>query len=323
MPELPSVTVYVEHLQRLINGDVLEKVLVASPFVLRSYAPPLEAVHGKRVRDVRRLGKRVVIELDDELFLIIHLMVAGRFRWSDREPGSPPVGPPRKVGLAAFQFSRGTLVLTEQGSKRRASLHVVAGSTAVQEFDRGGLEVATASAEEFREAVQRENHTLKRTLSDPRFLSGIGNAYSDEILLRARLSPLQHSQKLSAEQVATLRTATVETLAAWVARLRAESGSSFPKKVTAFHPAMAAHGKFGEPCPQCGTPIQRIRYADNESNYCPSCQTGGKLLADRSLSRLLKGDWPRSVDELDELRRPRADGGEGNGPAGSATADAN
>ena len=305
MPELPSVTVYVEHLVRRIVGDTLERVVVASPFVFRTYDPPIDAAHGRRVVGVGRLGKRIVVALDDGLHLIIHLMVTGRFRWQDREPGAAAVGPPRKVGLAAFQFTRGTLVLTEQGSKRRASIHLVRGADAVAELDRGGLEVASATAEEFREAIQRENHTLKRTLSDPRFLSGIGNAYSDEILLRARLSPLQHSQKLSSEQVERLRMVTLETLQEWVQRLREESGDQFPKKVTAFHPKMAAHGKYGEPCPQCGTPIQRIRYADNESNYCPSCQTGGKLLADRSLSRLLKGDWPRSVDELEEMRQPR------------------
>ena len=300
MPELPSVTIYVEHLRRLTVGHALEKVLVASPFVVRTFDPPIDAVHGKRVAAVDRLGKRIVFSLDDELFIVIHLMIAGRFRWHDEAAQVP-----RKYGLAGFRFDSGTLILTEAGSKRRASIHVVRGGEALADFDRGGLEILGAAPEEFAEALHRENHTVKRALTDPRLFSGVGNAFSDEILLRARLSPLKLTDRMDGEETERLRVAAVAVLEEWVQRLREEAGTVFPKKVTAFHKHMAVHGKFGEPCPVCGSKVQRIRYADNESNYCPQCQTGGKLLADRSLSRLLKNDWPRTVDELEDLRRPR------------------
>ena len=302
MPELPSVTVYVEHLQRLTVGRTLQAVQIANPFVLRSYDPPVEAAPGREVRAVRRLGKRIVFALSDDLFLVIHLMIAGRLRWQE---GSGPAAIPRKVGLAAFRFDAGTLILTEAGSKRRASLYLAAGAAGLAEHDRGGLEILQADAEAFRAALQRENHTLKRALTDPRLFSGVGNAFSDEMLHRARLSPLQLSQRLSEPEGEALHAAAVAVLTEWVERLRQESHDHFPKKVSAFHPAMAVHGKFGQPCPVCGTAVQRIVYAANESNYCPQCQTGGRLLADRSLSRLLKADWPRSVAELEELRKPR------------------
>ncbi len=302
MPELPSVTVYVEHLRRRTVGRTLQRVRIASPFVLRSHDPPIKAADGKQVHAVDRLGKRIVFTLSDELFLVLHLMIAGRLRWHD---GSAAAKIPRKVGLAGFQFDTGTLILTEAGSKRRASLHLVAGAAALAEHDRGGLEIQDADAVAFREALLRENHTLKRALADPRLFSGVGNAFSDEILHRAGLSPLQLTQRMTEPQIDKLRHACVDVLGEWVELLRAESGEAFPKKVTAFHPRMAVHGKYGQPCPVCATPVQRIVYANNESNYCPRCQTGGKLLADRSLSRLLKSDWPRSVEELEELRRPR------------------
>ena len=302
MPELPSVTVYVEHLRRRTVGRTLQRVRIASPFVLRSHDPPINAADGKQVHAVDRLGKRIVFTLSDELFLVLHLMIAGRLRWHD-EGAAAKI--PRKVGLAGFQFDSGTLILTEAGSKRRASLHLVAGAAGLAEHDRGGLEILEADAAAFGEALLRENHTLKRALADPRLFSGVGNAFSDEILHRAGLSPLQLTQRLKEPQIDKLRHACVDVLGEWVELLRAESGEAFPKKVTAFHPRMAVHGKYGQPCPVCATPVQRIVYADNESNYCPRCQTGGKLLADRSLSRLLKSDWPRSVEELEELRRPR------------------
>ena len=302
MPELPSVTVYVEHLRRRTVGRSLQRVRIASPFVLRSHDPPINAADGKQVHAVDRLGKRIVFTLSDELFLVLHLMIAGRLRWHDE---GAPAKIPRKVGLAGFQFDSGTLVLTEAGSKRRASLHLVAGAAALAEHDRGGLEILEADAAAFGEALLRENHTLKRALADPRLFSGVGNAFSDEILHRAGLSPLQLTQRMTEPQIGKLRHACVDVLGEWVELLRVESGEAFPKKVTAFHPRMAVHGKYGQPCPVCATPVQRIVYANNESNYCPRCQTGGKLLADRSLSRLLKSDWPRSVEELEELRKPR------------------
>ena len=302
MPELPSVTVYVEHLRRRTVGHTLRRMQIASPFVLRSYEPPIDAAHGRQVRAVDRLGKRIVFTLSADLFLVIHLMIAGRLRW---QSGTEPAKIPRKLGLAGFQFDTGTLILTEAGSKRRASLHLVAGAGGLAEHDRGGVEILEADAAAFREALLRENHTLKRALADPRLFSGVGNAFSDEILHRAGLSPLQLTQRMDAAQIETLRDACVAVLTEWVERLRAESGEQFPKKVTAFHPHMAVHGKFEQPCPVCATPVQHIVYADNESNYCPQCQTGGKLLADRSLSRLLKADWPRSVAELEDLRKPR------------------
>ena len=302
MPELPSVTVYVEHLRRRTVGHTLLRVRIVSPFVLRSYEPSIDAAAGKQVHAVERLGKRIVFTLSDDLFLVIHLMIAGRLRWQD---GTELAKIPRKVGLAGFQFDTGTLILTEAGSKRRASLHLVAGAEGMAEHERGGLEILEADAAAFREALLRENHTLKRALADPRLFSGVGNAFSDEILHRAGLSPLQLTQRMTKQQVDALRHACVAVLTEWVELLRAESGAAFPKKVTAFHPRMAVHGKYGQPCPVCATPVQRIVYAENESNYCPRCQTGGKLLADRSLSRLLKSEWPRSVEELEKLRKPR------------------
>ena len=293
MPELPDITVYIEALEARIVGQPLERIRIAKPFLLRSVDPPISAAHGKKVVGVRRMGKRIVLELEDELFLIIHLMIAGRLRW---QPSGTKV--PGKLGLAAFDFPNGTLILTEAGSKRRASLWLVRGESSLEQFARGGLEVLDASLAEFKERLTGENHTLKRSLTDPRLFSGIGNAYSDEILHRARLSPVKHTKRLTDDEIATLFEATKEILVEWTQRLRDEAGADFPSKVTAFRDEMAVHGKFGKPCPVCGTPVQRIRYADNETNYCPRCQTDGKLLADRALSRLLKGDWPKSIDEL-------------------------
>lgn len=295
MPELPDITVYVEKLLDLVRGAPLERVRVASAFVVRSHDPPLEAAVGRRVRDVRRLGKRIVFELEGELYLVVHLMIAGRLRW--REPDAPL---PKKIGLLAFDFPSGTLLFTEASTKKRASLFVVNGAAGLTEFDRGGVEPLDASLEQFARALQRENHTLKRALTDPRLVSGIGNAYSDEILFRARLSPVQRTHNLNQEQIAALYVACRTTLVEWVERLRFESADAFPEKVTAFRKEMAVHGRYGSPCRVCGTRVQRIRFADNESNYCPRCQTGGKLPADRALSRLLKGDWPKSIDELEE-----------------------
>ena len=311
MPELPSVTVYVEHLRRRTVDRTLQKVRIANPFVLRSVDPPIGAAHGRRVQAVDRLGKRIVFSLSGDLYLVIHLMVAGRLRWHDDNADHAAAKIPRKVGLAGFQFDSGTLVLTEAGSKRRASVHLAAGAGGLAEHERGGLEVLEADAAAFREALLRENHTLKRALADPRLFSGIGNAFSDEILHRAGLSPLQLTTRMDEQQVDTLHGACVAVLTEWVQSgsicCAPRAGTNFPKKVTAFHPKMAVHGKYGQPCPACGTPVQRIVYAANESNYCPRCQTGGKLLADRALSRLLKSDWPRSVDELDDLRKPRGE----------------
>jgi formamidopyrimidine-DNA glycosylase len=274
-------------------GEILSAVRVRGPFLLRTFEPPVEAVHGKAVRSVRRLGKRIVIGLDDELWLIFHLMIAGRLHW--RPPGVKLAG---KNALAALDFGHGSLVLTEAGSKHRAGLWVLQGQDAWKAHDPGGLEVESASLDEFRNVLTRGNHTLKRALSDPHAFSGIGNAYSDEILHRARLSPLLLTKRLGAEEVARLYEATREVLCEWTDRLRHEAGDGFPERVTAFRPEMAVHGRFGGPCPVCAVPVQRIRYADRETNYCPGCQTGGKLLADRSLSRLLKDDWPRHIDEL-------------------------
>jgi formamidopyrimidine-DNA glycosylase len=297
VPELPDITVYVEALNRRVAGARLEDVRLKSPFLLRSVAPPISAVKGKRVLDVRRLGKRIVFALEDELFLILHLMVAGRLKW--RDAGKKPSG---KIDLAAFDFATGTLMLTEAGTKKRASLHVAAGADKLADFDRGGLEVLSATPNEFAERLTSESHTVKRALTDPRLFSGIGNAYSDEILHRARLSPVRLTRRLIHEEIETLFDATRATLIEWTDRLRTETGDGFPEKVTAFRDAMAVHGRYGQPCPVCGTPVQRIRYADNETNYCPTCQTDGKLLADRGLSRLLKEDWPRSMEELEEIR---------------------
>ena len=293
MPELPDITVYIEALEARVVGQQLERIRIAKPFLLRSVDPPISAAYGKKVVGVRRMGKRIVLELEDDLFLVVHLMIAGRLRW---QPSGTKV--PGKLGLAAFDFPNGTLILTEAGSKRRASLWLVRGEAALEQFARGGLEVLDATLAEFKERLTAENHTLKRSLTDPRLFSGIGNAYSDEILHRAKLSPVKHTKRLTDEEIATLFEATKEILVEWTQRLRDEAGGDFPSKVTAFRDEMAVHGKFGQPCPVCGTPVQRIRYADNETNYCPRCQTDGKLLADRALSRLLKGDWPKSIDEL-------------------------
>ncbi len=293
MPELPDITVYIEALGSRVVGQTLDRIRIPKPFLLRSVDPPISAAQGKRVIGVRRMGKRIVLELEDDLFLVIHLMIAGRLRWV---PAGGKV--PGKIGLAAFDFPNGTLILTEAGSKRRASLWLVRGEESLEQFARGGLEVLEARIEEFTERLMRENHTLKRSLTDPRLFSGIGNAYSDEILHRAKISPIKHTRRLSEDEIQRLFDATRTTLIEWTDRLRAESKGDFPAKVTAFRDEMAVHGKYGKPCPACGTPVQRIRYADNETNYCARCQTDGKLLADRALSRLLKEDWPRSIDEL-------------------------
>ena len=302
MPELPDITVYLDALDRRVTGERLIDVRLKSPFLLRSVSPPIDAVKGKRVVGVRRLGKRIVFALEDDLFLVLHLMIAGRLKW--REAGKKPVS---KIDLAAFDFSSGTLLLTEAGSKRRASLHVVSGRDGLEAFDRGGLEVLDATLPQFSERLTSESHTVKRALTDPRLFSGIGNAYSDEILHRARMSPVKLTRRLSPEEIRTLYDATRATLVEWTERLRAESGEGFPEKVTAFRDEMAVHGRYGQPCPVCGTAVQRIRYADNETNYCPTCQTDGRLLADRALSRLLKEDWPRSIEELEEIRTARID----------------
>ena len=293
MPELPDVTVYVEALRERILGQPLTKLRLASPFVLRTFEPPASELAGKRVQDVRRMGKRIVIGFDGDLFVIIHLMIAGRFKWL------PPNGKiPGKLGLAAFDFPNGTLLMTEAGSKKRASIHIVKGEDAVRAHDPGGLEVLTAGEEEFAGVLTRERHTLKRSLTDPHNFSGIGNAYSDEILHRARLSPVQMTTNLGADEIARLFEATKAVLNEWTQRLRDDAKNKFPEHVTAFREGMAVHGRFNKPCPDCGSPVQRIVYADNETNYCARCQTGGRLLADRSLSRLLNVDWPKSIDEL-------------------------
>lgn len=297
MPELPEISAYLFALERHATGQPLERVRVASPSLLRTWDPPLTAVHGRTVRGFERLGKRIVWDLGDELYLVLHLMLTGRLRW--RERGAPI---PRKVGHAAFDFPNGTLLLTEMATKKRASLHVVQGAAGLARHDRGGVEPLEVDVETFRKALMRENRTLKRALTDPRLISGIGNAHSDEILLAARLSPVKRTHQLADDEIMRLFEATRIELSEWTERLSAEAGGAFPEKVTAFHPAMAAHGKYGQPCPQCGTPIQRIVYAENETNYCPACQTGGRLLADRALSRLLGEDWPRSLEELDELK---------------------
>src|SRR5262245_7425994 len=297
MPELPDVVVYLECLHHRVVGQVLEKVRLASPFLLRSVEPPLKQAEGKRVLGLHRLGKRLVFELEDELFLILHLMIAGRLHWKTRGAKLPG-----KIGLAAFDFTSGTLTLTEAGTKKRASLHLVRGEAALARHEPGGLEVLDTDLDSFRQALLRENHTLKRSLTDPRLFSGIGNAYSDEILHRAKLSPLTWTERLTDEEVALLFEAVRATRRDWLDRLRVEAGDGFPERVTAFREGMGVHGRFGQPCPVCGTAVQRIVYAENETNYCPRCQTNGKVLADRSLSRLLKDDWPRSIEELEERR---------------------
>jgi formamidopyrimidine-DNA glycosylase len=298
MPEIPDLTVYIETLTARVAGETLERVRIASPFLLRSTTPPIREVEGKIVRGLRRVGKRIVFALDGDLFVVVHLMIAGRFRW--KEKGAKVPG---KIGLAAFDFPKGTLVLTEASSKKRASLYLVAGEAALRALDPGGLEPLDCTLADFREALTRESHTLKRTLTDPHLFAGIGNAYSDEILHRARLSPTQLTRNMNDDAIARLHRATIETLRIWIDRLRDASKGEVPEKVTAFHDEMAVHGKYGKPCPDCGSPVQRIVYAENECNYCARCQTSGKLLADRALSRLLKGDWPRSLDELEDRKR--------------------
>ena len=302
MPELPDVTVYIEALNERVLNRPIQKIRIGSPFVLRSFDPPIGAAEGKKVLEFRRLGKRIVFVLEDELYLIVHLMIAGRFHW---KPKGAKIA--RKYGQAAFDFPNGTLLLTEAGTKKRASINLVRGEAALREHDPGGLEVFDASLEQFREALTRENHTLKRSLTDPHLFSGIGNAYSDEILHRARLSPIRLTQQMTAAEIERLYHAIKESLNDWVERLRKERRSGFPEKVTAFRPDMAVHGKYRKPCPVCGSPVQRIVHAENETNYCPTCQTGGKLLADRSLSRLLKQDWPRTLEELEEAHRQRTE----------------
>ena len=294
MPELPDVVVYLERLEARLLGRTLVRARVLNPFVLRSVDPPLAEAEGRHVTGLRRIGKRIVLGFDGELFLVIHLMIAGRLRWL-----AVGAKPPGRISLASFEFADGQLVLTEAGSKRRASLHLVRGAGALAAFDRGGLEPLQIDVAAFGARLRSENHTLKRALTDPRLFSGIGNAYSDEILHRAQLSPLQQTARLADADVVRLHTATRAVLLEWTDRLRAEAGDGFPQKVTAFREGMAVHGRFGEPCPVCGAPVQRIRYADNETNYCARCQTGGRVLADRSLSRLLGADWPRSIDDLE------------------------
>jgi formamidopyrimidine-DNA glycosylase len=296
MPELPEITAYMEGLERTVLGHPLERIRLRSPSLVRTWEPPLAAAEGLRVCGLRRLGKRIVWEMEGDLFLVFHLMITGRFKWTKAGAAVP-----RKRAHGAFDFAHGTLLLTEQSTHKRASLHVVRGEAALADLDPGGIDPLAAGPEEFAAALRRESRTLKRALTDPRVFSGIGNAHSDEILLFAGLSPLQLTRNLSDEEVERLREVTRRSLEEWTVRLRGEFGERFPDKITAFHPAMAAHGKFGEPCPVCGSPIQRIRYADRETNYCATCQTGGKILADRGMSRLLGDDWPRTLEELEEL----------------------
>jgi formamidopyrimidine-DNA glycosylase len=300
VPELPDIVVYIEALESRILNQRLERVRVASPFLLRTATPPLESVEGKSVRELRRIGKRIAIGLQDDLWLVLHLMIAGRLHWS-----KPGVSITPKRALAAMDFAHGSLLLTEAGTERRASLHVVQGEDGLQALDPGGLEVLTADLRSFSARLTSANHTLKRSLTDPRLFSGVGNAYSDEILHRAQLSPVALTQRLAADDIARLHQTTQRVLIEWTDRLRAEAQGGFPENVTAFRAEMAVHGKYGKPCPRCGTKVQRIRYANNETNYCPTCQTGGKLLADRGLSRLMKQDWPRTLEELEALIRKK------------------
>jgi formamidopyrimidine-DNA glycosylase len=300
MPEFPDVTVYIEALSERVLNQPIQKIRIGSPFILRSFDPPIRAVEQRKVLALRRVGKRIVFELEDQFFLIVHLMIAGRLHW---KPKGAKIA--RKYGQAAFDFPNGTLLLTEAGTKKRASIHLLRGEAALQEHDPGGLEVFESTFDRFREALTRENHTLKRSLTDPRLFSGIGNAYSDEILHRARLSPIRLTRQMTEAEMERLYHVIKDSLNDWVERLRQERRGGFPEKVTAFRPDMAVHGKYGRPCPVCGSPVQRIVYAENETNYCAKCQTGGKLLADRSLSRLLKDDWPRTLEELEEIKRER------------------
>jgi formamidopyrimidine-DNA glycosylase len=301
MPELPDITIYIEALEQRILKRKLEQVLIGGPFLLRTADPPVSAVHGHVVRDLRRVGKRIAIGFDNDIWLVLHLMIAGRLHWSDRR--KKPDG--RRV-LAAFDFDSGTLTLTEAGSQKRASLHVSAGEDGLAALDPGGIDPMTATPAQFATALTSANHTLKRSLTDPRIFSGIGNAYSDEILHRAQLSPVMLTSRMNAEEIGRLHKAVRETMLEWIAKLRDEAGGKFPEKVTAFREGMAMHGRYGQPCPTCGAKVQRIRYASNETNYCAKCQTGGKLLADRALSRLLREDWPRTLEEMEERVRGRA-----------------
>lgn len=298
MPELPDIVAYLEALAPRVVGRRLERVRLGSPFLLRSVSPPISEAEGRRVTGLRRLGKRIVFELEGDLYLVLHLMVAGRLHW--RRPGARVGG---RGALCALDFPAGSLVLSEASTKKRASLYLVAGRGGLAEFDRGGLEVLESNRDAFRGALLRENHTLKRALTDPRLFSGIGNAYSDEILHRARLSPAKRTRQLSEAEIERLDEAVRAVLSEWSRRLTAEASRAFPEKVTAFREGMAVHGRYGKPCPDCGGPVQRIVYAENESNYCPACQTGGRLLADRALSQLLRGDWPRTLEELEERKR--------------------
>lgn len=298
MPELPDITAYLHALEPRIVGQPILQIRLASPFLLRTADPPLTEAQGRSVRELRRIGKRIAIGVEGDLWLVLHLMIAGRLHW--RQPGAKLAG---RQNLAAFDFPNGSLVLTEAGAKRRASLHVVRGEEALRSVDPGGIDIFTSDLDSFRDALSAENRTLKRALTDPRIVSGIGNAYSDEILHAAQLSPIALTHKLKPEEWKRLFTATRDTLKLWMDRLRNDAESAFPEKVTAFRKEMAVHGRYGKPCPRCGEKIQRIRYADNETNYCPRCQTGGRLLADRSLSRLLQSDWPRTLDELEALKR--------------------
>ena len=303
MPELPDIELYLHALRPRIVGHQLKAIRFASPFLLRSIEPTVDSMLHRPIRGLRRLGKRIVWELESELFVVIHLMIAGRFRWKEFASGVGPPQIPGKVGLAAFDFDHGTLLMTEAGSKRQASLYFVSGEPALAAHDPGGVEPLEMPLAEFARVLRSENHTIKRTLTDPHLLSGIGNAYSDEILHAAKMSPMKQTSQLTDVEIERLFGATVDTLNTWRQRLIHETGDKFPEKVTAFRAEMAVHGRYGRPCPVCGSPVQRIRYAANEANYCPTCQTGGKLLADRSLSRLLKDDWPRSLDELEKRMR--------------------
>jgi formamidopyrimidine-DNA glycosylase len=313
MPELPDIVIYIEALEQRILGETLERVVVTAPFLLRTATPSITIAEGRKIVELRRLGKRICIGLEEDLWLVLHLMIAGRLHWrkapdrmSRGREGRLALAPLRRDGgrvpknlLATFQFPNGTLSLTEAGTQRRASLHLVEGEAGLERLDPGGVEIFEINVEEFAKVLQSENHTLKRALTDPRLLSGIGNAYSDEILWEARMSPVALTQKLVSEEIEPLFTSTRDTMRKWIELLRADTGSGFPEKVTAFRPEMAAHGKYQQPCPRCGAKIQRIRYASNETNYCPTCQTAGKLLADRALSRLLRSDWPRTAEELE------------------------